>query len=175
MRTLATLAGQSHTSVMHIVNRLGKLGVVERRDVGRSSLIRLARENQAAKLVLELARLRETTIQELRRLAAHIRPEPASLILFGSFARGDADEESDIDVLAVRPASVAESDEDWVNGIGKWSEQATTIAGNPVNLIVASEQEIPGHLQKQEPLWVSMLREGVTLIGSDMATLAEAA
>ena len=175
MRTLASLAGQSHTSVMNVVNHLVRLGLVERRDIGRSSLIRLARQNQAAKMVVDLARLRERTIQEFRRLAGKIRPQPTSLILFGSFARGEADENSDIDVLAIRPASIPASDDEWVNAIAEWSERATTIAGNQVNLIVASEEEIPELLRKAEPLWVSIHREGVTLIGADMTQLAQAA
>jgi hypothetical protein len=40
-------------------------------------------------------------------MARYIDPEPVSLVVFGSFARGAADASSDIDVLAVRPVAAS--------------------------------------------------------------------
>jgi predicted nucleotidyltransferase len=45
--------------------------------------------------------LDEQTIQEMANRLANVAHQPASVILFGSYARGDADEASDVDFLVV--------------------------------------------------------------------------
>lgn len=45
--------------------------------------------------------LDEQMIQEMARRLVGIARQPASVILFGSYARGDADEASDVDFLVV--------------------------------------------------------------------------
>src|SRR5580704_12248764 len=104
MRTVAKLAGVSVNRAVTVLNGLVELGVVRRRDAGRSALVALDRENEVGRLVASLAAVRSEAIKSLRRTARSIRPRPASLVLFGSLARGTADADSDVDVLAVRPA-----------------------------------------------------------------------
>lgn len=103
MRRVADLAGVSPQQASVVIRKLGEVGMVERRDVPPASLVRLAAENLAAQAVLSLADLRQAALERLGELALDVRPAPASLVAFGSFARGEADAESDLDVLAVRP------------------------------------------------------------------------
>ena len=86
------------------LNRLVRLGLVERRDVGAAALVRLVRENEAARSVLVLVDLHRVVLARLVGEAKKIRPGPACLVVFGSFARGETHENSDIDVLAVPPS-----------------------------------------------------------------------
>ena len=58
MRSVAELAGVSANRATVVLNRLVRLGIVERRDVGASALVRLVRENEAARSVLSLVDLR---------------------------------------------------------------------------------------------------------------------
>ena len=81
-----------------------RLGLVERRDVGAAALVRLVRENEAARSVLVLVDLHRVVLARLVGEAKKIRPGPACLVVFGSFARGETHENSDIDVLAVPPS-----------------------------------------------------------------------
>lgn len=82
-----------------------------------------------ARVVLDLADVRERTIERLRVLASAIHPAPASLLIFGSFARREADAESDVDVLFVRRADVDEDDERWNESLSTWLVDARRVVG----------------------------------------------
>ena len=70
MRSVAELAGVSANQATVVLNRLVRLGLVERRDVGAAALVRLVRENEAARSVLSLVDLRQGV---LARLAGEAR------------------------------------------------------------------------------------------------------
>src|ERR1700704_2504599 len=106
MRAVAKLAGTSIGQTSLVVGRLVQLGLVTRRDFGTASLVRLDRRNEAARAVLALAELHQPVVRRLRTEAAKISPAPKSLVVFGSFARGEAQADSDLDVLAVQEHQV---------------------------------------------------------------------
>jgi predicted nucleotidyltransferase len=176
MRAVAELAGVSPQQASVVIGRLVDLGVVERRDVPPASLVRLARENLAAQAVISISTLHRAAIDHLTELAVGIAPAPASLVVFGSFARGEAGAESDVDVLAVRPAGLARDSEEWTDSLGQWTDKATGALGNPVNLIEAAAEEIPALLARTSPsLWHHAAEEGILLAGSPLNDLAKAA
>jgi predicted nucleotidyltransferase len=176
MRGVAELAGVSPQQASVVLRHLVELGLVERRDRPPVALVRLVRENLAAELIVALARLRDEAVARLRRCAAEIEPAPASLVVFGSFARGNADARSDIDVLVVRPKMTADSFDVWTDSLGRWADQASHALGNPVNLVEASVEELPDLLvQKAPSLWSDIATEGMVLVGSSLADLAAAA
>ena len=165
MRSVAELAGVSANQATVVLNRLVRLGIVERRDVGASALVRLVRDNEAARSVLSLVGLRQGVLARLAGEARKIRPAPACLVVFGSFARGDAHENSDIDVLAV-PSSEAQVDDGrWTAALGQWSDRAARIAGNPVNLLEATMDELPKLVRREREPWRTIVEEGVVLVG----------
>jgi predicted nucleotidyltransferase len=167
----ARLAGVSVNRATTVVNNLVSLGLVERREAGSAALIRLARDNEAACQIAALADLRGRVIARLREAAKQIRPAPASLAIFGSFARGEARADSDIDVLVVRPDSVAEDDGAWTETVGRWTDRARTIAGNAVNLIQADEGELPKLLKRRGSLWRALADDAVVLVGHELTLL----
>ena len=87
MRAVAELADVSPNQATVVLNRLVRLGLVERRDVGAAALVRLVRDNEAARAVLLLADLRNGVLTRLAAEAKKIRPAPACPAVFGSFAR----------------------------------------------------------------------------------------
>ena len=177
MRGVAELAGVSPQQASLVLGRLVELGVVERRDVPPVALVRLVRENLAAQAVVTVARLRQGAIERLRSLAVEIAPSPASLVVFGSFARGEAGTRSDVDVLAVRPPALTGEDLDaWTDSLGRWADRASSALGNPVNLVEASTEEIPDLLQQEAPsVWADISAEGLVIAGSSLANLVAAA
>ncbi len=176
MRGVAELAGVSPQQASVVLRRLLELRIVERRDMPPVALVRLVRENLAAELIVALARLRDEAVARLKRSAAQIDPAPASLVVFGSFARGDADVRSDIDVLVVRPKLTADALDVWTDSLGRWADQASRALGNPVNLVEASVEELPDLLAREAPsLWTDIATEGVVLVGCSLADLAAAA
>lgn len=175
MRTVAKLAGVSVNRAVTVLNDLVELGVVRRRDAGRSALVSLDRENEVGRMVVSLAAVRLAAIERLRRTARSIRPHPASLVLFGSMARGTADADSDVDVLAVRPTGVPEDGEEWTGSLGAWGDRAARIVGNPVNFVVVGEDEVSGLLAAGQGLWKEIAETGIVLTGSSLERLGRAA
>lgn len=165
MRSVAELAGVSANQATVVLNRLVRLGLVERRDVGVAALVRLVRDNEAARAVLLLAELRDGVLARLTAEAKKIRPAPVCLVVFGSFARGEAHENSDIDVLAVAPPGAQVDDGRWTAALGRWTDRAARIAGNPVNLIEFTVEELPRRVRREREPWPTIIREGVVLAG----------
>ena len=177
IRTAARLAGVSAQQATVVVNRLVGLGLVTRREAGSAALVALDRTNEAAGAIVALAALPRSTMQRLAELAQSISPAPVSLVVFGSFARGEADADSDVDALAVRAADVAVDDEAWIDALGGWERSARRITGNPVELLVVGVDELPALLSAGDEgsLWRSIKTEGVTLAGIPLADLVAAA
>ena len=124
LRTIARLSGVSAAQASRVLPRLVELGIVDRREAPPSALFRLVPENVASRFVTMLAAARQTVLQELGRTAAELQPQPISVIVFGSFARGEADAESDLDVVVVRAEDVDDDNDQWRSAVDEWREQA---------------------------------------------------
>ncbi|HEX5265286.1 MAG TPA: nucleotidyltransferase domain-containing protein [Acidimicrobiales bacterium] len=172
MRTVAKLADVSTNRAVAVLNRLVHLGLVERREAGSAALVRLARDNEASQAVIALSILTDRVLDRLEKAAADIQPAPVSMVLFGSFARREADEDSDIDVLVVRDPQVPADDDTWLDTLGKWTAFARRVAGNPVNVLETSADELPRLMRRKDSVWQEIAREGRTLIGTDLEHLA---
>lgn len=174
MRTVASLARVSVGQTAGVLRRLIALGLVERRDVGSAALVRLVRENEASQALVRLVGLQESLLSKLKDDARSIQPAPASLVVFGSFARGEARAESDVDVLAVPPADHAELDQEWRDRLGEWGDVAGRRIGNPVNLVLMSLADLRDFKARGEALWREIQRDGILLVGSFPRALVEA-
>ncbi len=176
MRAVARLAGVSPQQSSVVLGHLIDLGLVERRDEPPVALVRLSPDNVAAQTVAALASLRQTVLHRLADLAASISPAPASLVVFGSFARAQARAGSDLDVLAVRPAGPPGDGNGWTDSLGAWTDRARRIVGNPINLVEVSADELPELLSRPAPsLWSEIAAEGVLLLGAPIDTVVVAA
>jgi predicted nucleotidyltransferase len=174
LTTLADLSGVSLAHAARIVPRLVDLGVVERRDVPPAVLVRLVPEHLAARAVLALADLRHSLLEELRERARDLDPAPVNVTLFGSFARGDDDAASDIDIVFVRPREIGEDDAAWSDSLARWEAQVHRISGNAVNRIEVTEDEVAKLVKSRRPLWQAIRREGIVLQGQPLAELGAA-
>jgi predicted nucleotidyltransferase len=175
MRSVAQLAGVSVNRAVSVLNHLVALGIVERREAGSAALVRLARDNEAARVVTSLRDLSSRVIDRLRSQSKTIRPAPASLVLFGSFVRDEARAASDLDVLAVRARHVSEDDPKWLEGLGQWVARATRIVGNPVSLLTVGQEELPGLLRRKQSVWREIAQDGLVLLGSELPDLTRTA
>src|SRR4051812_28639181 len=97
--------GSEH-GIRKVLDRLVDEGVVNRRPAGSAKLYRLNREHLAAPAIEALAGMRRELLRRMRDAATAWEITPAGVVLFGSFARGEASRESDVDILVVRPAQV---------------------------------------------------------------------
>ncbi len=173
LRTIARLSGVSLSQVSRVLPGLVELGLVERREAPPSSLFRLVPEHVAAGPLVALARGRDGAIEEMGRVAAVLPVVPESVIVFGSFARGEADAESDIDVVFVRPVGVDESDEACSASVEQWRSQIHRISGNPVEVLEVGSEEIGARLRSRQAVWRDIRREGIVVHGRALNELAE--
>lgn len=171
LRTIARLSGVSVAQTSRSLPTLVQLGIVERREVPPSALFRLVEEHVAAPAILALARARETVLEELSRAALELPTPPASLVVFGSLARGEAGPDSDIDVVVIRPESVGEDDDEWTTGIEGWRQRARRLTGNPVEVVDVSERDVARLLRSRRPLWVDVARDGIVIAGRSLDDL----
>jgi len=171
MRTIARLADVSLAQASRVLARLVELGVVERRDVPPSSLFQLVRQHVAVGPLLALARARDALIGEMGRLAAGLPLVPVSVIVFGSFARGEADVDSDVDAVLVRPAGVGESDELWSESVEQWRASVRRASGNRVEVLEAGSDEVVALLNTRRQVWRDIWRDGLVVHGLSLAEL----
>jgi len=173
MRTIARLADVSLSQASRVLARLVELGVVERHDVPPSSLFRLVRQHVAVGPLLALARGRDALIGEMGRIAAGLLVVPESAIVFGSFARGEADIDSDIDTVLVRPTGVDESDESWAESVEQWRMSVRRASGNRVEVLEVGSDEIKALLNGRRQVWRDIRRDGLVVHGLTMDELTE--
>ncbi len=171
LRQVALDAEVSWSQTAQVIDDLADLGIVERRQTPGATLVRLVPGNVVVELLRLLTDLRIPAIDTLRRAADVISPAPLNLTLFGSFARGEARRESDVDVVAVHRSHGGDNDGDrWSDSVGRWVERAAAVTGNPVNLIDLGDDEL--RTGRKPPEWLGeAAKQGVTLAGRPLAEL----
>ena len=113
-RRIAALARRgTHPAIQKVLDRLAAQGLVDVQPAGSARLYRLNRDHLLAAPVLAAVAARETLLNRLRDAISSCEVPCLHASLFGSLARGEAGPDSDIDVLVLRPATVAEDDETW--------------------------------------------------------------
>lgn len=163
LRTIAQLAGVSQAQASRVLPGLVALGVVERREVPPASLFRLVPEHVAARALLEIARSTDFVLEEIGRLAGALPHPPVSVIVFGSFARREAEIDSDIDLVVVAPTEV--DDDAWAGSIESWRRDVRRLTGNPVQVLEVSGEEAASKLADCRQLWASICRDGRVVHG----------
>ena len=171
LRTVARLASVSPAQASRVLPGLVDLGLVERREVPPSSLFRLCRQNVAAQVVVELARSRDIALQRMGSAAEELSVPPVSVVIFGSFARREADRQSDIDAVIVRPDGIDADDDTWSAGVEQWREAVGAITGNPVEVIETDRAQAAEKLSSKRALWRDAARDGVVVHGEALDEL----
>lgn len=165
LRTIAELAGVSQAQASRVLPRLVDLGIVERREVPPSSLFRLVPEHVAARFVVDLLRSRELVLAEMGHLVVRFPSPPVSVIVFGSFVRGEADATSDLDVVVVRPAGIDEGDDSWAAAVDEWRIGVRRVSGATVEVVELGEGEVAARLSTTSGFWTEVRSEGVVVFG----------
>ena len=111
-REIAKNVGLSHVKAHIALKDLTRQGVVNMRSVGSSLVYWLNEDHFLVKEIIRPAFEKEENIFEhaVRLILKEVKsPRPLSIILFGSFAKGNASADSDIDVVIVYPHSKKKS------------------------------------------------------------------
>lgn len=118
----------------------------------------LNREHLAISAVLELASIRSTLfdriVNEVQGWNVHIE----LCGIFGSFARREGDEASDIDLLVI-------ADQLPENAIGQLADRVQRWTGNACHVVVLTMQELEKVKTKREPILDSWCQDLIVLSG----------
>jgi len=165
-RRLAAAAGVAPGNASAVIEELIQAGLVSETVAGRSSMVVLNRDHLAAGPVLALAGLRGELIRRLReRLSAW--PELNGAWLFGSVARGDADSDSDVDLLIV--ADDLQSI-DLHERLSRLEADVRSWTGNDLQLVEHSPSSWRKLVRAKNPLVEQIRLDGIAL-ASDSASL----
>jgi predicted nucleotidyltransferase len=156
----------SERGVRNALDRLARQGVVSTRGAGRANLYRLNREHLAAPWIEGLASMRSQLLQRLSEMVEAWAIQPVVAVVFGSVARGDASEDSDLDLLVVRPANCSADFPTWETQLAELEESATKWTGNDARILEFGAHELEAQA-RSEAVLREAASEGVTFFGSE--------
>lgn len=151
----------SEDGVRKAAQRLVAQGVATMEQVGRAYNYRLNRGHLVADAVVDIARARERLGDRVRAHAERWTNPPASVLLFGSAARGEMSADSDIDLLVV-----ATHDDETDEAVNDLATAVTTWTGNDARIVHLSPQELREAFHAGDALMSELLTDGQALYGS---------
>lgn len=161
---------RSQSGVNDALDRLTAHGIITRAEVPPAFVYELNREHLAASAVEILAGIRVEFVSRLRMLISAWTMSPVHASIFGSFARGDGDTESDIDVLLVIPGSSdEESHSHWDDQIEELRIAIHRWTGNHASIVYMWEAEMPA--RRGMALLNDVSRDGILITGAKISVL----
>jgi len=159
MRLLPREASQQ--GVQNALDELAAHGLLTQMAAGNSVLNTLNREHILAPFIVRIANLRNELLAELATIVAEEAPRASRAILFGSVARGDADEESDIDLMLIWDDAVPEeeTEEDIASRVHR-------LTGNTCRLLYYTTSEFEALPDRAPDLYSAVSSEGIDLLGA---------
>jgi predicted nucleotidyltransferase len=182
----------SEIGIRKSLGRLVTQGIVTAAEMGNSRLYSLNNDHVAAAIATRLAGLRTELWQRIAREVEGWSVRPLYACVFGSAARQDGDSTSDIDLLLVRPPTLAEFNDakkrkPVIEGIGIWAKAWTSRTlsdaqvkkwdastdnlhglvrrwtGNPLHVVSLSGVEWSEHRRKKSEIYQNIRKEEVRL------------
>jgi hypothetical protein len=189
----------SEIGIRRSLARLVEQGIVRSTLMGRNQVHELNRDHVAASIADALAGLRLELWSRFRAEFSQWRPRPLYANVFGSAARGDGDESSDIDLLLVHPpfpgekkpprantnlgSQVADAVGEFMASSGEieaerhWEEQVDRLrqlvqgwTGNALQVVDVAFHEWRYPSDTSEPLFAEVERDGIELMKSRVFT-----
>jgi predicted nucleotidyltransferase len=158
------IGSRSHAGVNNVLHRLVAQGIVTGEPVGRAISYRLNRMHLAAAAVEAIAGIRAELFDRMRTHIAAWRPVPRFAAIYGSTSRGDTTEQSDIDVIVVRP-DLRRDDDIWNVQLAAFADAVHSWTGNPVEFLDVDESEVRAALRRKDPLYLEIVSDAVNLCG----------
>ncbi|HEX2785308.1 MAG TPA: nucleotidyltransferase domain-containing protein [Ilumatobacteraceae bacterium] len=164
-RMIASLTGSvSQPTVSRLLATFARSGLVLRVPGGYE----INREHLAYRAVEALLDSRDELRRRVGKAVATWSDEPVAVVLFGSTARGEAGRSSDVDLLIVRPLDVAADDPQWAQAVATLAEQVQLWTGSACDVLEYDPAELEQLTGGGDPLVDALLRDGVTLAGSEL-------
>lgn len=159
----------SRMGISHVVNRLVEHGVVLAEPANQGYLYRLNRDHVLAPVVLAGATTRQTLLTRLAERALDLMPAPIHVSVVGSFARGEAGPDSDIDLLVV-VATEAELDK-LDDQLRQLAAEVTDWTGNDCQVLAFTTRHLRSLRSSGERAVDSWLDDSRLLVGTELAAV----
>ena len=118
-RELAKLANTSHTSVLRIINDLEANNIIKKEFYSRAHKIKINKSSYLYNLIKEIFNKEVNVKNELIKDIKTLIPENIiSTVLYGSIAKEEENEKSDIDILIITNKKLKEQDNNIINKYG---------------------------------------------------------
>ncbi len=173
-REIARLSGMNHRSCLKALSALESLSIVIRIRGGRDHLFMLNHEHFLVKEgILPLMRTERNFTKELSALLKRsLARETASIVLFGSVARREEKNESDVDVCFVVKQSIEK--EKVRNRIHKLLPLIRKRFGANLSPLLLTVAEFSKKARRGHPPVSSIMKEGIVLSGKKLSELKNA-
>lgn len=159
------MTGRSPTGVQHALDRLVDEGIVHQAPAGRAFIYSFNEEHLLAPAVEVMAAARLELLARLRTLIRGWKIPTFHASIFGSFARGEGDSASDIDVLVVRPKDIDAEDERWHEQLSELGDRIHSWTGNPPGSVEISEADLPRLRRERPPVVEDVVAHAIDLAG----------
>lgn len=135
--------GEYYSHIYRVVNRLSSDGVISKTKYGNSYICLLNMKNEKTKILIQLSEIEKRDriytnrglklmLDDLVKAFEASDKEVMSVVLFGSYAKGTAHDDSDVDVLVIGDENV--EIEKIIKGIyAKYGKEITPILMTPTN------------------------------------------
>ena len=157
---IATMLDEYYSFVHRTVHDLSKEQVLIMEKAGKAYLCSLNLTHEKTKALLQLSELEKTSEFYNRKkdlkliLDDFVKIKPSSIILFGSYAKGTATKESDIDLLILTTAK---------KGVDKITREIYAKYGKEINAIVMTPDQFKK--QKSSSLIQEIIKDHYVLFG----------
>jgi predicted nucleotidyltransferase len=171
-RAVARVTGLSQSTAQRSLARLRAAGLVVAEPAPPSLLYRANHDHLAMPALLVLLRLDDELRARMARHVAGWRPQPASVVIYGSVARGTATPASDLDLLVVRPDATEPDEAGWQRQLADLADRVQRWTGRRASVVEMSSQEAVQGLADLEPFVVEANRDGWLVAGQALGELA---
>src|SRR5450756_391924 len=176
-REIHKIVGEgSNSGVWKVLNRLEEQGILLADRRSHATYYVANRDHLAWPSIEAIVRLRGELTARLTAEIDGWSVAPLHASIFGSTARGDADVDSDVDLLLVRPEDlVPNAVEDWEGQLASVRDAVRRWTGNPCQTFVVTPSRLAEHVRANDPLVRGWLDDEILLTGAPIADLIEAA
>lgn len=168
-RGLARELSMSHATCIRSLDRLVNIGILDRRQVGRSSTYEIAADSVLYKEILKPAfEIESRLLSDLvDNLLKGVKKDIYSAYIFGSVARNEDTTASDVDILVLTKDSGAKNRVREAIELNK--EIAYRLYRVGVTAIVYDLEEFERAKKRKSQLIIEVLKDGVPLVGKEVS------
>lgn len=163
---LATSLSASRTGTRAAVERLAAQGLVDVIAVGNTKGYALNRDHVLAPAILQALRAPAEIRSRIHDLVDGWTLRPTRVVLFGSMARGEAEDDSDVDLVVLYEDPRTPDDELWPDQLLELTTAVRRWTGNDCDILAFSSTEWARMRQAREPLALAVEQDSVRVWGA---------